>query len=45
MTIMLDERLSSSAVLSMHSEIVNELYFEKVIYRFALQYGYIAAFS
>src|SRR6218665_2656432 len=37
-TTMLDERLSSLAVLSMHSERVNELDFEKVIDRFALQY-------
>ena len=37
-TTMLDERLSSLAVLSMHSERVSELDFEKVIDRFALQY-------
>src|SRR6218665_885765 len=37
-TTMLDERLSSLAVLSMHSERVNERDFEKVIDRFALQY-------
>src|SRR6218665_9456 len=37
-TTMLDERLSSLAVLSMHSERVKELEFEKVIDRFALQY-------
>ena len=38
MTTMLYERLSSLAVLSMYSERVNELDFEKVIDRFALQY-------
>ncbi|PGH37153.1 MAG: hypothetical protein CRN43_22850 [Candidatus Nephrothrix sp. EaCA] len=37
-TTMLDERLSSLAVLLMHSERVNELDFEEVIDRFALQY-------
>src|SRR6218665_2488879 len=38
MTTMLYERLSSLAVLSMYSERVNELDFENVIDRFALQY-------
>src|SRR6218665_2505382 len=37
-TTMLDERLSSLAVLLMHSERVNELDFEKVIDWCALQY-------
>src|SRR6218665_2491036 len=37
-TAMLDERLSSLAVLLMHSERINELGFEKVIDRLALQY-------
>src|SRR6218665_2871463 len=43
-TTMLDERLSSLAVLLIHSERVNERDFEKVIDRCALQFR-IAAFS
>ena len=37
-TTMLDDGLSSLAVLLMHSERVNELDFEQAIDRFALQY-------
>src|SRR6218665_1929371 len=37
-TTMPDERLSSLAVLSMYSERVNKLDFEKVTHRFALHY-------